>query len=606
MNAAAERARRLLLPLAVFLAAAALVVGHSIFLEVNWLRPSRQSPLPGRLGVTQWGGSKAVAAAQPQSILLDNDCYYWIRYAQQMLREGTARVRRTDLDNVPYGREVHWAAPLSWWAIGMGALRRLFVPGALTDQIAAASVWANPVLLLVWLALLIWMLRRKLGLLWAAALVLAYAAIPSVLWDFGYGRLDHHGLHSMSALGMLLCLVLGGAGWTGASVAPRSARRWFAASSAFGAFGLWVGATEQAIVLATAGLGAFLAMIFWGRADGAEQPDGTLWRLWGWTGAALSLLFYAIEYVPHHMAMRLEVNHPLYAVTWAAGGEVLARTARLRRGEGARRDVVALTAAVLATAILPLALFFGPRTWHALHDPIVRRIHDFIVEFQPLVTAQGKNVLVSVWRTFNLFPLILLCVPAALLVRRLPARARAGMLIAGLPSLSLAGWALFQVRWGGFFSATLLSLAAASLPPLVALLDQRWPRYRWRVALVVLLCVPPLTVYAFNARISARAMRDGRMPLPLARAVAGRDLALNLQRYGQLGPLRVMCGAGETPALHFFGDGRGVSSLYWENGEGLRDEAEFFADFGDETAREIARKRGLTHVVVQATPALAE
>ena len=51
---------------------------------------------------------------------------------------------------------------------------------------------------------------------------------------------------------------------------------------------------------------------------------------------------------------------------------------------------------------------------------------------------------------------------------------------------------------------------------------------------------------------------------------------------------------------------RGTAALYWENTQGVREAAEVFADQGDETARRIARERGITHVVLQQDLSLAE
>src|SRR4029077_11040721 len=41
----------------------------------------------------------------------------------------------------------------------------------------------------------------------------------------------------------------------------------------------------------------------------------------------------------------------------------------------------------------------------------------------------------------------------------------------------------------------------------------------------------------------------------------------------------------------------GVGSLYWDNPSGIRDEAEFLATYDEETAHQIARAHGITHVV---------
>jgi hypothetical protein len=595
---------------AVLSLAWACVVIHSAFLERVWLRPSMEPAIIEGGARALWGG-RPLEADQPPRIFLDNDCYYWIRYAQHMLDTGSARVRWTTLDNVPDGRPVHWSSLLPWLLIGLAAARSLLFGGSVHDGVEATAIWVNPLLLC---SFLVWMwtaVRRRHGPAWAAAVVLAVASLPAMLWDFGYGRPDHHGIHIIGAAGLLLSLILGGGGWISpdGNEAPSLsvARRWFLASSAFGALGLWVGATQQSLVIATAGLGAGLGLLTGGSGtrDGSRL-EPALWRLWGAAGAALSLGLHALEYAPSHLGMRLEVNHPLYALAWIGGAEALYRMARIHRRGWSRPDSAAFVAALAVASILPCALFFGPRAWHALHDPYMRRIHDHIVEFQPLISAHRANWPRAAFQAFNVLPLFLPLGVIGVCLGALSPSSRQRIWIALVPALALAAWALRQVRWGGLFSAALICLGIAALPPLVDRLSAWRPRVPWRGLAVALFCGGSLAVFGLNLPSARAAVTSGRKVAELARAVAGRDVALNLRRYGQLGEVRVMSGAGETPSIHFFGGGRGTGSLYWENTVGIRAETDFFADEDDKTALRIAKERGITHVVVQSTPALAE
>ena len=320
--------------LAAVLGAALLLGLHGWSLERTWIEPSQIPATAGIAGRTQWGGLIPEFAAPPR-IFLDNDCYYWIRYAQQMLRTGNLRVRHTDLDNVPEGRAVHWSSAFSWWLLLCGGAESLVTGRAWIDSIEPAALWANPALFLLLLAAGGLAVARTLGGPRTAALMLLLAALPGLQWAFGYGRPGHHGLHSLAALGGLLCVVLGGAGWVKTNPAApgplpdrAAAARWFTAGGIFGGFGLWIGATQQIVVFGTIGFAAVLATLL-ARPQADAAWDGTLWRRWGAAAALTSLFFYALEYFPGRPQMRLEVNHPLYAAAFWAGGEFLAQLAVL-------------------------------------------------------------------------------------------------------------------------------------------------------------------------------------------------------------------------------------------------------------------------------------
>lgn len=608
-----SRARSTLLLAAAFLGALVLIVLHSWGIEETWIKPSLAPREEGAAGRAQWGGM-IPEFRNPPRIFLDNDPYYWMRYAQQVARGETLRVRHTDLDNVPHGREVHWNSGWVWWLAAGGWVTSFLTGESWVQAIETWGLFATPAFFLVVLAVAAWWITRRWGAAYAAAFVFTLACLPAVMWDFGYARPDHHGLHNTAALFLFLGFVFAGGGWVGSSrrraVAPEAQRaaRLAMTVSAFGAAtGLWVGATQQIFVLAGAGAGLLAGLLLRGRDD--ESLDPSLFRHWGTVGALVALGLYLLEYAPAHFGMRLEVNHPLYAAALWGAGEFLAAVAAWRRDGmwpvGRDRARLAFALAVLALPALALAL--GPDAWHAMKDGAMRRQHEFINEFEPFTNSLRDQGLITIMARFGLLPLL---VPAAILLAArssLSAALRSGLLVAAGAALVAGAMLFVHVRWAGLFSVALAVLLLPVLRALAGVTEaaSRWRR--WIPAAAFALMIGPLPVFfgfGFSdnlKRIEARAL-DGT----LAWTIASRDVAFNLKRLAQMGPVRVMSGPGQTPALHFFGGIHGTAALYWENTQGVREAAEFFADQGDDIARRIARERGITHVVLQQDTSLAE
>ncbi|HVU39314.1 MAG TPA: hypothetical protein VHC95_13350 [Opitutales bacterium] len=94
-------------------------------------------------------------------------------------------------------------------------------------------------------------------------------------------------------------------------------------------WGVWGG-------IGGAALGAAIA---YGLTKNSEEKlplgraDPTLWRVWGASAGLASLFFYLLEYAPSHFTMRLEVNHPLYALALLGAGDVLCRLSWLISGQ---------------------------------------------------------------------------------------------------------------------------------------------------------------------------------------------------------------------------------------------------------------------------------
>jgi len=590
-------------------------------MDKAWIRHSIQPAPKGIEGNTLWGGINKAGEAQPR-IFFDNDCYYWIHYAREMVSTGTWRIRSTDVDNVPFGRQVHWDSGFAWLLVSAGWLFSWVTHENLMASIETASIWINPIIFLGVVTAFSLVVGRKWGGIAGALFAVSLVCFPSLEWDFGYGRPDHHGLHDTALLGQIFCLILGGGGWTreGKLSAGNGlwwmttlphARRWFIASGIFGGFGLWIGATQQALIIGATGAGGLLAALFFQTAKlkGATwRPE--LWRTWGRAGAATSLFFYCLEYFPGHMAMRLEVNHPLFALAWYCGGECLFRLSLWREKGNTfpRREKWLIALFVLGGLLLPACVALGPAEWHSLRDPYMRRMHDFIDEFQPLLKGRNGSFgfVSAVFERFGLFPLLVPIALAALWSRKIAIPERALVAVALPPAAILCAWTLYQARWSGLWDVSLITLALA-LVPAVRSFSEPWTpvsrRATFRILGVGALLLPSWIVFPHSLWITSQ-IPDSAPTKELARAISGRDVALTLKRLSALGEVRVMSGPGETPPLHFFGQVHGTSSLYWENVPGIHAAADFFCDTGDAEARRIVRERGITHVVVQESPDL--
>lgn len=614
---------------AAYAGALALVVLHGWGIEETWIKPSLAPRQDGAAGRGQWGGM-IPEFKDPPRIFLDNDPYYFLRYAQRVARGEVLRVRETDLDNVPYGREVHWNSGWVWWLAGGGVVASVLGGGTVDGGVEAWGLYAAPGLFLLVLAGAGWWVARRRGAGAAAALVFLLACLPAVMWDYGYGRPDHHGMHNTAALVLLLGLVLSGGGWVGAGVegpveggggkrakkgrerkaleaAREAARRAMVAAALGAAAGLWVGATQQIFVLAGAGAGLLGGMFLRG-GPGREVLVPGLFRVWGGVAGGVALGLYLLEYAPWHFGMRLEVNHPLYAAALWGAGEVLAGVAAWR-GTGRLPEGGARWRLVLAGVVLvlpPLALVAGPEGWHAWRDGAMRRQHDFINEFEPFLHSLRDSGPLVVLGRFGFLPLLVPLAAWLACSGRVAASMRAGLLVSAGAVLVTGAMMLVQVRWAGLLSISLACLAVAVLGAAGAWLEGRRGA-RWIPAAGYAVVVAPLVIFfAEGFSNNLKRIGSGVMDPVLAWTIASRDLAFNLKRLEQLGPVRVMSGPGQTPALHFYGGVHGTAALYWENTQGVREAAEFFADQGDAVARRIAAERGITHVVLQQDTSLAE
>lgn len=549
------------------------------------------------------------------------DAMWWVMHTETMLREGHWRARWSAQDNAPHGREIHWSSGLMWLLALLAWLIHLASGLETVDSVQHAALLAGPVMLVGFLIVFSLAAARRWGGAAGGLLALGMATSGPLDVFFQAGEADHHGIVTCFTLACVLSLLAGGAGRVakaGHDTAPRgltpgyrTARRWFALSGLCGAAGLWVSAATVAPALAGIALGALLIAWHGRRAARASADDGTeaapaLWRWWGAAGAAGSLAFYLLEYAPDHFGWRLEVNHPLYALALWGAGELLARLAAWGRGErwlSGGRDALLAGAGVAALAALPAAILAGGTARFAVSDAFLWKLHNnHILEFFPLPKYFAGAVWAQIASLAQPWPLLLLPIGWLLLRRLRPGLAAPAVLAAGA-ALPLSGLALAQERW----LAVALTLWLAAV--LAALLVWRaWPArparwLGWAGAGLLALgfgAFPAIWLPRWGGR------QTTQMSVEDACSIVMRDVAWGLRRVAGSQPVNLISGPTSTTALAYYGDVRGVGTLYWENLEGLKATAAIFGATEEQEVLRLCRERGVTHLILFSWDAFAQ
>lgn len=544
------------------------------------------------------------------------DVSMWIRFALEGLEGKEAlRSHHTSVDNPPHGRAVHWNSGLTWWIAGLGWGYHKVGGVPLSAAVERAAVWANlPLLLGFAIGFGVWAGRRA-GALAGVVVVFGMIGHRSFYEGFSPAYPDHHGLITAATFGLMLGALFMGGGWirgAGTSnlaflpVDQKSARLAAAWSGFWGGFGLWISTaslTPPLVLVAVSGILATIACHRSLTATGARLFAG-VWRTWGRVGALTSLGFYLLEYFPHQLGMRLEVNHPLYALAWWAGAELTATfleflTSPPDRRSAFRRSLLLCCTWALPAVLAPalVILWRGPAAFGLL-DPFMAQLHKTIMEFQPLssrIAASGINPLVDL---VLIYPLLYVAAAFALFLTARPMRFVVILML--VPALGIQGLALLQSRW-------CVSLGAAQVPLLLTLLSvlvgasvSATQRRRWCVALLVMVVffVPLPVKTAANLAIN---IVGGIVPGDETKDLVYREMAQAIRNSQPEGEIVVFASPNASLNLGYFGRFRTLGTLYWENGEGLKAAAALCSAPSEETAEAIIRRLGVTHLAVIST-----
>ncbi|MCC7007199.1 MAG: hypothetical protein IT184_00120 [Acidobacteria bacterium] len=595
------------------------------------------------------------------------DGYHWIMQTERMVA-GTEdwRVRHVDYDHPPDGRGVEWGGFLHWEVAAMAWLAthlttielpaqsrvgraRDFMfgpyrPTGLPINLAIERVapWTNTVTLVLVIAASVPLIAWRFGSMPASLMALGFVAVHPLYESFSVGYLDHHGLAATWVLFTILFLIAGGGGWLRSNHADlsrltpaegrlwhwlpprRQAQRWFVASAMAGGTGLWESASSQAPVLVALGLGITIGTVALAPRPTVDSPwrfDPTLWRTWGLVGAATSLAFYLLEYFPSHFGWNLQVNHPLYALAWLGGGDLMCRICewRLRGGVAPhevsrQRTALLMVADLLMLAALPVTVAFTARTTFVTVDPFLWQLcRDYIVENQPLLArlaGMDPARLLGQMSAVLLLPVLLLFA-VVLLFRRssaggvpqLPTPWKGLLGVVLSPSLVLLALAIHQSRWLATSCAVWLALLVV-MALLYSSVGVHGRGVRMAsAAFVGLLLVP------FPASAIAQWRQTG-LKAPLTQAdltqIITRDASYRLRQRLGSEPGVILSGPSTTTWMTYFGGFKGLGTLYSDNLDGLKAVAEIYSAPSPETALELCKRHGVTHIAIFSWDAFAQ
>ncbi len=552
------------------------------------------------------------------------DARWWVLHTERMLRESAWRVRSTDLDNAPDGREVHWSSLLMWILAGLALLRSFSSGSPPGASVAEAAMIAGPVMLLISVVGLAFLAAVRFGKFAGAFFALVILTSFALLRTFLTGEADHHGVVVAFAMGGVLCLLAGGCGLVRRkdSVGDRgglsdlqTARRWFAAAGFLGAASLWVSAATAIPILAGVAAGGFLVSVFRARGDKSAIACPELWMVWGLAGGTGSLGFYVLEYFPFHMGWRLEVNHPLYALAWMGGAFLLSRAVGwgaagrfpLRGGFDLGLAVVALVA-VLAPVF---AIVWVPNAVFWVSDDFLLALHkEYILEFQSIFAINRLTGGGISWLTQYAWPIAVLASTSVLgLTRNFGPLARRALPLLAPAILITQILTVLQVRWGSaafgmWCLAVLIVLADLVLFPRQTGV-RRWT-FRglvvWGWVAILFTLLPQIAIRAEEERTCLDA--------PIPRDVAGnlllRDVAHRLIQSSPDKVPVVLTGPNASTEMAYHAGLHTLGTLYWENMPGLKRAARIFSVPEESEALNELTSAGVTHIVVPSWDNFAE
>ncbi len=515
----------------------------------------------------------------------------WIAQAQEHLAEGRWRVRRIDHENAPYGRLTTQPSPYGWYVAGVAALL-----GALSDQpshatVEDAALLADPLLLAVaLLALSGWVLRR-----WgkAPAALLAAGLVTTFPFSgtFLPGVLQPHGLALLGAAFSVLPILF--AFWREPAGGPSRRQRTllFALAGAISGLVFWVSPASQAAV--TLGLlGGAVVEAGWSRRVLELE-----WRVWAWTGAAVTCAGYLVEYAPGYLGLKLEVAHPRYALSWLGATELVLAAAAVAAGQRAfrwpRLAAAAAGVVILVSCVVTFRAYAGTGLFAT--DTDVERL-SYLPGWGGVVAPDLGSWLQAepnaVARCAALAPLAWLAAALVLLLRERPRSAISGALVVALvvaAATSVLG--ATQLRWWPL--AQLMSLLAGLLVVADRIRGGEGLSIAGWSLPAALLCVPgTLLLWPGPAHRAGQPVSAAELE-----SLILRDVAQALARRAPDNPV-VLAPPETTAALGFHARLRSIGTLNWENRDGMAAALAIARATGVEESLALLRQRQVRFVVL--------
>ena len=530
----------------------------------------------------------------------NNESYQWIVQTQLMISQGEWRLRHVNYDNAPVGREVRSPSPYRWWLATVGWLDHVCSGRPIGSAVERAALISDPLLHLLLLISATLFTAWRFGILPASFLGLGMVT----LFPFGGGYLPGQPGDGGLAQGvgvwsvLLLLAALGPArrppqGTPSANADGATRCRWFFAAGVAGGIGLWINVARELPILAGIAIGGAAAAFF---DRGGTAGAAPAWRAWSLGGAAASLAAFLIEYFPANAGgLRLDENHPLYALAWLGAGEILERVTTRIRGERRPLNLRALAAAALAVA--PIAAIAALLITSGDDGPMAGE-----AQFRRLTNLSGSAIASNSWEWIRragiggdvvatLLPILILVPAAWLLVRRASAQPeKAACAVALGPVVVALGFALFRLSWWGMFDAALLVL----MVPIASALCPGPGPGRWICAATILVCLAPGL-----ARFLEREGEDASDKVAQTDVVSlvERDVSHWLANQADSRDAVVLAPPNLTASIIYHGGLAGLGTSYWENKPGFTAAIRIAGASTADEAYAIASNRHLSYIV---------
>lgn len=529
--------------------------------------------------------------------------YAWVQTTQQSLAEGELRVRRIDYENAPHGREVHMASPYRWWLSVLAKLHHWFSGAPAGVSVERITGWADPLLHLVLLGIMTFVTARTFGRVAAVVVAMGVAGWFPFAAGFLPGVPEGFTLSLfLSPLGIFALLaglrnmdtdLPGGKESGGAS-------GWFATGGIIAGLGLWTGISFYVPLILGMGTGGLFAAWAQRRSEDGRRISSTHWRIWSWAGAATVLVGYLLEYFPSHLGgWEMRAVHPIYALAWIGGGELIARMiAWIHRGRSAwtPSGIGATIAALGALASLPFAMWKTANPGYLAFDVLSFRL-----------TKQADGIMASnLWewisgggldatKTATLLPLAFVGLAVWLVFRRATAPGqRAGLLLAMGPAVLAAAIGCQHIRWLQPMVAALLILALAAG---ATFRSGGWSQpFSWITPGLAAL----IGAIGWFQLIPPKGEADSNvLTLAELEGLVERDLGHWIARRSPDDrPAVVHAPPSMTTGLSFYGGFDGLASLAWENKDGISAALRVVISTSTDESLALLEQRGVTHIII--------
>ena len=495
----------------------------------------------------EWQNEEIESLAWQYPIYRSNDTYQWVHVADALAAKNRTPLYHRFDEGTAEGRPNRWHS---------GLAHLLSIGGSLVANTQDWPAQRGIHSLAHWLGAAIHILAILLGafsisLLAGRRAALLFAGLfffnAAIAWDFAFSRLDHEAVLQFFFLFHLLGLV-------GLSEQKGKHRtRWALIAGVSAGFCWWISATVVSALSIPITLGLALECYRQRNVSGSEMAKAI--TTWGGSAAvAICLLGFFDGRI--QLSPSIATIHPIFIFVQI--GAALFCLAMLQQ-PGIKQGL-SLGVGLLC-GLSPIAWLLTYKSEaHPWLDPMMRRLHDYIVEFQ----SPFSN---GLWPQAE----SLQAVAAALLAIFALNRSKKALLVCLVACL--VALALFQTRWLGLLAATstvvlCLNLRRESISMLTYL------------AYGLLL----LSLGTWIHKWSQIEETPGQIFVTdLMLQVGARDINLNLQKLSEGGTIRVAMPYAFAATSAMFPEIHPIGTFYWENKRGIEASSNLFSGIAPST-----------------------